>query len=75
MSAWKPLQMPRMSPSRPLEQLVHGVGELSRRKKALISLPLPSGSSPPEKPPGMTSIWLRPSASAMRSRLSSTSAG
>ena len=33
----------------------------------------PSGSSPPEKPPGSAIIWLRPIASTNRSTLSSIS--
>ena len=67
--------MPSMRPSRLYRSSWTASVSFSRRKKAFMSLPLPSGSSPPEKPPGMTSIWLRARASAMRSRLSSTPSG
>ena len=45
------------------------------RKKALMNLALPSGSSPPEKPPGRTIIWLSPIMRAAASMLSVMAAG
>jgi hypothetical protein len=44
------------------------------RKKAAMNMPEPSGSSPPEKPPGSTSIWARDRASRMRRTLSASAA-
>ena len=56
-SAWKPLQMPSMRPSRALQQIAHRLGDLAgARKKAVMNFAEPSGSSPPEKPPGIMTI-------------------
>ena len=44
------------------------------RKKAVMNLPEPSGSSPPEKPPGTKMIWLSRTARAKRAADSETSA-
>ena len=68
MSAWKPLQMPAMSPSRCLSRSLTASATLVPRKKEVMNLPLPSGSSPPEKPPGMKIIC------ALRMRLANSSA-
>ena len=35
------------------------------RKKEAMNFAEPSGSSPPEKPPGMKTIWLSPMSFAM----------
>ena len=43
------------------------------RKVVAMNLPLPSGSSPPEKPPGSMTIWARRMAFSMRSMVSSMS--
>ena len=40
-----------------------------------MNLALPSGSSPPEKPPGSITIWLSPIARTKASQLAVTSAG
>ena len=45
------------------------------RKNAVMNLALPSGSSPPEKPPGRKIIWLRPMSSFTAATLSATWAG
>ena len=56
-SAWNPLQIPHMRP--PLLSIRSVTASLTAGflKKAVINLPEPSGSSPPEKPPGMNTIW------------------
>ena len=56
-SAWKPLQMPRMRPSRLLISSMMPSAALLLRIKEAMSFAEPSGSSPPEKPPGMNRIW------------------
>ena len=68
MSAWKPLQMPAMRPSRSSRSAFTASFTASPRKKAVMNLPEPSGSSPAEKPPGRKIIWLSP----MRREKSST---
>ena len=55
--AWNPLQMPHMRPSRFSSRSVTASFTASPRKKAVMNLALPSGSSPPLKPPGMKMIW------------------
>ena len=74
MSAWKPLQMPSIKPSRCSSSAVTCSRTAALRKNAVMSLALPSGSSPPEKPPGMTIICAVLTAAAKRSTLSATSA-
>ena len=74
MSAWKPLHTPSINPSRFSRRFVTCSLTAALRKNAVMSLALPSGSSPPEKPPGMTMIWLSLTALAKRSTLSATSA-
>ena len=56
MSAWKPLQMPPINPSRPFSSSITPSRMAGLRKKAVMNLPEPSGSSPPEKPPGIKTI-------------------
>ncbi len=42
-----------------LQQVAHRLGDGSgARKNAVMNLAEPSGSSPPEKPPGIMTIWL-----------------
>ena len=57
-SAWKPLQIPAMRPSLFSRSSVTASLISSFLKKAVMNLPEPSGSSPPENPPGMKIIWL-----------------
>ena len=45
------------------------------RKKEAMNLALPSGSSPPEKPPGSMTIWEASMALTRASQLAVTSAG
>ena len=52
MSAWKPLQMPRASPSRSLRSFSISSRMRSFRNAVAKNLADPSGSSPAEKPPG-----------------------
>ena len=52
MSAWKPLQMPSIKPSRCSSSAVTCSRTAALRKNAVMSLALPSGSSPPEKAAG-----------------------
>src|SRR5699024_11951834 len=54
----------------PISSFIRGL-----RKKAVMNLAEPSGSSPPEKPPGMAIICAPRIADAIRSMLSSISAG
>ena len=54
--AWKPLQIPAISPSRSFRSFSVSSLTSALRKNAVMSLPLPSGSSEPEKPPGMNII-------------------
>ena len=56
MSAWKPLQMPHIRPSRASRSLVTSSLIAPLRKNAVMNLPEPSGSSPPENPPGINTI-------------------
>ena len=66
MSAWKPLQMPSIRPSRLLSRFMIASMMRGLRSAVAINLPEPSGSSPAEKPPGSITICARlmPSASA-----------
>ena len=53
MSAWKPLQMPQHQAVALLQQLRARPRVMAGlRKNAVMNLAEPSGSSPPEKPPG-----------------------
>ena len=55
-SAWKPLQIPRISP--PLSRSLCISSAISLLFSTLaMNLPLPSGSSPAENPPHRASIW------------------
>ena len=56
MRAWKPLQMPRTRPSRFCSRSITASAAWGDRRKAVMNLPEPSGSSPPEKPPGRKRI-------------------
>ena len=58
MRAWKPLQIPSIKPSRFFNSSMVASETAGLRKKAVMNLPEPSGSSPPEKPPGTKMIWL-----------------
>ena len=69
MSAWNPLQMPHISPSRRSKRSVTPSFTAAFRKKAVMNLPEPSGSSPPENPPGMNTICASRSALANLSTL------
>ena len=66
MRAWKPLQMPSIRPSRFFSSSMVASVTSGLRKKAVMNLPEPSGSSPPEKPPGTKMIWLSRAAAANR---------
>ena len=55
-SAWKPLQIPPIRPSLFLRSSLTLYLIAAFLKKAVINFPEPSGSSPPEKPPGMNTI-------------------
>ncbi len=57
-SAWKPLQMPSIRPSRLFNRSRTASVTAGARKNAVMNLAEPSGSSPPEKPPGIMMIWL-----------------
>ena len=57
-SAWKPLQMPSIRPSRFFSRSRTASVTAGARKNAVMNLAEPSGSSPPEKPPGIITIWL-----------------
>ena len=72
-SAWKPLQMPSIRPSRRSSSSVTPSFSAGLRKKAVMNLAEPSGSSPPEKPPGMKIIWLSPIFRETSSTLRATS--
>ena len=58
----------------PVFQQVHGwhPAPPALRKKAVMNLAEPSGSSPPEKPPGTKMIWLSRAALAKRLMESAT---
>ena len=58
MSAWKPLQMPSIRPSRFLSRSRTASVTAGARKNAVMNFAEPSGSSPPENPPGIITIWL-----------------
>ena len=73
-SAWNPLQMPHISPSRFLSSSMTASRTAGPRRNAVINLADPSGSSPPEKPPGSAMICARPTASAKAAALSAISA-
>ena len=72
-SAWKPLQIPAIKPSRSFNSLWTSSVINGLRKNAVMNLPLPSGSSPPEKPPGTKTIWLSRSSLANAFTLSAMS--
>ena len=56
MSAWKPLQMPKARPSRWFSRRLTASATAGLRKKEAMNFAEPSGSSPPEKPPGSIKI-------------------
>ena len=56
-SAWKPLQIPSISPSRLCSKLLTASAIRGFRNMVAMNLPLPSGSSPALKPPGSMMIW------------------
>ena len=56
-SAWKPLQIPSIKPSRCFRRSWTASVSRGLRKKEVMNLAEPSGSSPPEKPPGRNTIW------------------
>ena len=58
--------MPSIRPSRLFSRSMTASRTAGLRKKAVMNLAEPSGSSPPEKPPGMTMIWLFRAACANR---------
>jgi len=55
-NAWNPLQIPNIKPSRCSKRLLTASLIFGLRKVVAINLPEPSGSSPPEKPPGSITI-------------------
>ena len=67
--------MPSIRPSRCFKSACTASVMAGLRKKAAINLALPSGSSPPEKPPGRNTIWLSPIRFASSFALSDTCAG
>ena len=73
--AWKPLQMPSMRPSRFCSRSRTASVTAGARKNAVMNFAEPSGSSPPEKPPGIMMIWLLLMALTSASVLSATCAG
>ena len=64
--------MPSIRPPRLSISSVTASRTAGERKKAVMNLPEPSGSSPPEKPPGITIIWAARMASATRWALAAT---
>ena len=54
--AWKPLQMPRMRPSRFWMRSMTASATCGLRRTVAMNLPDPSGSSPAENPPGIMRI-------------------
>ena len=54
--AWNPLQIPRTNPSLIWRSSSMASMSFALRNTAAINLPLPSGSSPAEKPPGNMTI-------------------
>ena len=75
MRAWKPLQMPSMRPSRDWSSSRTASVTSGARKNAVMNLAEPSGSSPPEKPPGIMTIWLSRMRRASSWVLSATASG
>ena len=57
MRAWKPLQMPRIRPSRFLIRSMMASATRGLRMMVAMNLAEPSGSSPALKPPGNMRIW------------------
>ena len=51
------MQMPSISPSRRFKRSCTASVSRGLRNRETISLAEPSGSSPPEKPPGRNTIW------------------
>ena len=49
--------MPSIRPSRFFSRSMMASVRAGERRKEAMNLPEPSGSSPPEKPPGSTTIW------------------
>ena len=72
-SAWKPLQIPAIKPSRCFNNLWTSSLIAGLRKNAVMNLPLPSGSSPPENPPGINTICALLSSFANAATLSAIS--
>ena len=64
-----------MRPSRSLSRRRTASVTLGLRKNAVMNLALPSGSSPPEKPPGIMMIWLLSIFSTKAFVLSATASG
>ena len=67
--------MPSIRPSRFWSSSRTASVTAGLRKKEAMNLALPSGSSPPEKPPGSMTIWLFRMAFTRASQLAVTSAG
>ncbi len=57
MRAWKPLQMPSIRPSRFFSRSWTWILQLLCPEEGGDEPAEPSGSSPPEKPPGRKTIW------------------
>ena len=74
-SAWKPLQMPSIRPSRACSRSRTASVTSGARKNAVMNFAEPSGSSPPEKPPGIMTIWLSRMRRASSCVLSATASG
>lgn len=74
-SAWKPLQIPSIRPSRLFNRSRTASVTAGARKNAVMNLAEPSGSSPPEKPPGIMMIWLFLISSTKAAVDSATAAG
>ena len=60
MSAWKPLQIPSMSPSRSFKSFMISSFNTSLRNAVAKNFAEPSGSSPAENPPGNMTICACP---------------
>ena len=67
--------MPSIRPSRWNSRRRTASVTAGERKKEAMNLALPSGSSPPEKPPGSMTIWEASMAFTRASQLAVTSAG
>ena len=67
-SAWNPLQIPKINPSRDFNKSIVASRTTGDLRIAAINLPDPSGSSPAENPPGIMSICERLMASAKACR-------